>query len=122
MATILEITQILYPETYKGNKILPLEGQSLAFTFSNTTSIERTLFFEHEGNAAIIQGKWKLVKEYPYSWELYDRESDRTELNNIISLYNEKARELELAYHQWAARCGVIPWDIYLKQNKFIQN
>ncbi|NHJ19734.1 MAG: arylsulfatase [Candidatus Lokiarchaeota archaeon] len=121
MATIIEITHSPYPEKYNGDKILPLEGQSLALSFSSTTSIERTLFFEHEGNAAVIQGNWKLVKEYPYSWELYDRESDRTELDNIISRYPVKARELELAFHQWAKRCGVIPWDLYLTNNRFIQ-
>ena len=77
MATILDITQTEYPTEYQGNPILPLEGRSLLPVFAADNSDQRPLFWEHEGNAAVRCGKWKLVKEYPGSWELYDMEQDR---------------------------------------------
>ena len=43
------------------------------------------MFWEHEGNAAVRIGKWKLVKRYPRAWELYDMDADRTELNDLAS-------------------------------------
>ena len=58
------------------------------------------------------QGKWKLVSAHGGSWELYDLEADRTELNNVIEAHPEKARELEALYRAWAERCGVQPWPI----------
>ncbi len=36
----------------------------------------RSLFWEHEGNHAVREGKWKLVSRFPNSWELYDMERD----------------------------------------------
>ncbi|WP_317168901.1 sulfatase-like hydrolase/transferase [Lunatibacter salilacus] len=42
------------------------------------------LFWEHRGNKAGRNGKWKIVhKQSERIWELYDLESDRTELNDV---------------------------------------
>lgn len=65
MATIIEITGTPYPETYEGNDILPLEGYSLLPVFERDNLESRPLFWEHEGNAAVRIGKWKLVRKYP---------------------------------------------------------
>ncbi len=109
MATIVDITGSQYPEEYKGNKILPLEGTSLVPIFDNRDNDKGMLFFEHEGNAAVREGKWKLVKDYPNEWELYSMEDDRTELNNLIDKFPERAKNMINAYEEWAKRCGVIP-------------
>lgn len=68
--------------------------------------------WEHEGNRAIRDGKWKLVSKHPGAWELYDLESDRTELNNLAPKFPEKARELAEKWERWAQRVGVHPWPI----------
>ena len=43
------------------------------------------MFWEHEGNAAVRIGQWKLVKRYPRAWELYDMDADRTELHDLAA-------------------------------------
>lgn len=75
--------------------------------------IERyALFWEHEGNRAVRQGKWKLVAKHGDPWELYDLEKDRTEVNDVAAQYPAKAGELLGLYGDWAERCGVLPWPV----------
>lgn len=109
MATILEVTGGKYPKNYKGNRVFPLEGKSLVPVISKDTLDDRPLCWEHEGNAAVREGKWKLVKRYPGPWELYNMEQDRTELNDLSSEYPDKVKEMSEKYVTWANRCGVIP-------------
>ena len=109
MATFVEIAHAEYPETHDGNPILPLEGHSLVSVFTHDDLPERPLFWEHEGNAAVRLGHWKLVKEYPGEWELYDMRADRTETNDLASRHPDVAEDLGRQYEAWAERCGVIP-------------
>jgi arylsulfatase A-like enzyme len=109
MATLVEIAGAKYPDIYKGNPILPLEGHSLVSVFASDDLPERPLFWEHEGNAAVRLGRWKLVREYPGEWELYDMLEDRTETNDIASGHPEVVEDLGSQYAAWAERCGVIP-------------
>ena len=67
------------------------------------------MFWEHEGNAAVRIGKWKLVKRYPRDWELYDMDGDRTELHDLAASEPLRVQEMAKQYDAWAERCGVIP-------------
>ena len=116
MATCLEVAGANYPEEYNGNPILPLEGTSLAPIFDGSSNDKEALYWEHEGNKSIRQGKWKLVTKYPGPWELYDMEADRTELNDLSATYPELVKELDGLYQNWADRCPVEPWDQILER------
>lgn len=118
MATVLEITGAAYPNSYKGNEILPPEGVSLVPSFKGDYEREQPLFWEHEGNAAVRVGKWKLVREYPKPWELYDMELDRTETNDLAAQHPDKVKEMIALYEDWAKRCGVIPREKILEEMK----
>jgi arylsulfatase len=111
MATCLDAADASYPSSYRGHPILPTEGRSLIPIFHGRTCVERPVFWEHEGNRAVRLGKWKLVSRYPNDWELYDMESDRTELNNLSGQQLDKVKELVAIYDDWAKRCGVLPWN-----------
>jgi arylsulfatase len=67
------------------------------------------MFWEHEGNAAVRIGNWKLVRKYPDPWELYDMERDRTELNDVSPQHPDRVKDMLAQYEAWAKRCGVIP-------------
>lgn len=112
MATCLDVSGTKYPSTYKGRPVIPLEGRSLAPVFQGR---QRTghphICWEHEGNRAVRQGKWKLVAKFKGPWELYDLAADRTETRDLVRENPAKAKELAGIYEAWAQRCGVVPYD-----------
>jgi arylsulfatase len=112
MATCVDVAGAEYPSEYKGNKITSAEGKSLVPAFDNKPIQREALYFEHEGNRAVRQGKWKLVSRHPGQWELYDIEADRTELTNLAQKYPQKVEQLKALYKSWAARCCVQPWPV----------
>lgn len=109
MATILDITGCHYPSKFNDNEIEPLAGQTLKPVFLKDQIDRSPMFWEHEGNAAVRIGNWKLVKRYPLNWELYDMESDRTELHDLAQKHPERVVDMAHQYNAWALRCGVIP-------------
>jgi arylsulfatase len=108
MATVLELTGTPYPATFEGRAIDPLEGRSLLSVFGKDGGARPPMFWEHEGNAAVRIGQWKLVKRYPLDWELYDLDADRTELIDLAAQHPARVAEMAAQYDAWAARCGVI--------------
>ena len=52
------------------------------------------MFWEHEGNAAVRIGQWKLVRKYPEPWELYDMEADRTETVDLAAQQPERVADM----------------------------
>lgn len=110
MATILDATGTPYPTTWQGHAVDALEGHSLLGVLRSGEQPQRpAMFWEHEGNAAVRIGQWKLVRKYPDPWELYDMEADRTELNDISAQHPERVKQMLEQYQAWANRCGVIP-------------
>lgn len=111
MATVVDITGAKYPTEYKGNKIQPMEGVSLMPAFAGKP-LERKnpIYFEHEGNRAIRNGKWKLVMKLTGPWELYDIEADRTEQHDLMKVKPEMATKLAADWDAWAERADVDPW------------
>ena len=111
MATCIDVAGAEYPASFHEKPIIPLEGKSLLPTFRGQQRAGHdAIFWEHEGNRAVRQGKWKLVSRYPGKWELYDLEADRTELHDLAADHPDKVKELTSLYDRWAQRAGVVPW------------
>ena len=111
MATCLDLAQAPYPTEHRGRPVIPLEGRSLLPIFqTGSRQPHPALFWEHEGNRAVLQGDWKLVSRYPGDWELYNLAQDRTEMRNLAP--NESARvvSMQSLYRAWARKCGVVEW------------
>jgi arylsulfatase A-like enzyme len=112
MATCVDVAGASYPKQRSGQGVQPMEGVSLVPTFAGKSLPERPIFWEHEGNRAVRQGKWKLVSKHPGGWELYDMDTDRTEMHDLAAQHPEKVQELKTLYATWADRCGVQPWPL----------
>ena len=112
MATAVDVAQANYPTMFQGEAITPLQGVSLRAAFADQPlPRQMPLFWEHEGNRAVRQDRWKLVAKGPAGqWELYDMQTDRTEMHDLAEAEPEKLRELVLHWESWAQRAHVIPW------------
>ncbi len=112
MPTCLDLAGVPYPQKAKSGQTPPaLAGTSLRPIFEGRTRTDRApMFWEHEGNAAMRDGQWKLVSRFPDAWELHDMEADRTELHNVAEQQPERVKQMATAYDAWAKRIGALPW------------
>jgi arylsulfatase A-like enzyme len=111
MATAVDLAGAKYPREHDGQAIEPMQGVSLRPAFEGK-ALGRTqpLCWEHEGNKAVRDGKWKLVIRHRLPWELYDMEADRTEQHDLIKQHPDIAAKLEAAWNEWAKRTYVDEW------------
>lgn len=119
MATCADVGGAKYPTEVNGVPIQPMEGKSLVPAFANQPIQRDALYWEHEGNAAIRVGDWKLVRMgRPGKWELYDMTKDRTELNDLSDKYPDKVKDMLAKWDAWAKRANVKPYPSPGKKKK----
>lgn len=108
MPTLLELSGAEYPSELNGNELTPLEGISLLPVFKGEEKEQhKAIFWEHFGNKAIRVGEWKLVSADNGAWELYNMKKDRTEMNNLIQKYPDRAETMVRMWKEWADRSNV---------------
>lgn len=112
MATCVDVGGAKYPTEFEGRKILPMEGRSLRPAFANRPIRRPDAFYwEHEGNAAVRVRELKLVRAGRNGpWELYNLETDRTELHDVAAEQPQGAKELAAMWEAWAQRANVKPY------------
>ena len=112
MPTLLEAAGASYPSEFNGQPLKPLRGESFLPALSGgSIGRQRPMYFEHESNCAVRDGRWKLVSRHPGQWELYDMVADRTELCDLSDA-NPRQRDRMAATHAELSRqLGVRPWD-----------
>lgn len=94
-----------------GIPVKDLPGQSLSYLWKANSVAPRTYCWEHEGNQAIRQGDWKLVKDQEDpSWELYNLKLDPTETNNLASKEMARVKSMQAVYVNWSQKVGVQPF------------
>ncbi len=121
MATCVSLSGASYPAERAGVRVTPLEGASLEPLLRGKSVAGRPLFWEHEGNRAVREDQWKLVTRFPGSWELYDMEKDRSELNDLAFRHPDLVRRLSGLYEDWAGRAQVTAWQDVQRELKKIR-
>lgn len=113
LPTCLDLAGAAFPSTRGDVPTIPPEGVALTPVL-NAEPLTRSkpLFWEHEGQRAVRDGKWKLVAGFDEPWELYDMEADRTELADLSLSQPDIVRRLIAKYEAWARRIGVKPWPV----------
>ena len=111
MPTCVELAGAKYPAEVNGHAIQPMEGRSLVPAFDDHHINRNPLYWEHEGNAAIRIGDWKLVRfGRQGAWELYNLKTDRTELHNLAATEPTRAKQLAAEWDAWTERAQVTPF------------
>ena len=111
MPTLAELAGAKYPARFDGHDIRPMSGRSFAGAFDGkplTRSVP--IFWEHEGNKAVRDGKWKLVAQFGAPWQLYDMSTDRTETRDLAAAHPDIAARMTQQWNDWAAKSFVDPW------------
>ena len=118
--TLYDALGVTYPASLNGNTLEPLVGGSMLPAIQSSDTQSSQLWWEHIGNGAIIKGKWKLVRQYDWEWELYDLTTDRNELKDLSGSNPQIVAELSVEWQKLADQYGVIPFrktlEIYHKQ------
>jgi arylsulfatase len=110
-ATCLAAAGTPAPTGRQGKPVLPPEGRSLLPAFAGQPLSRDALFWEHEGNAAVRAGDWKLVRQgREGSWELYDLAKDRTEQTDLAAIQPDQVKTLAAQWEAWAVRANVKPY------------
>ncbi|MHC4525955.1 MAG: arylsulfatase [Planctomycetota bacterium] len=117
MPTILELAGVDYPATFKGRKIEPMRGRSMAPLLDGTkkTIYKDTEFVggEMNGDKWMRQGDLKAVMvSKPYGtgqWQLFDVVKDPGEAKDLSKSMPDKLNELKAAWDDYAKDVGVVP-------------
>jgi arylsulfatase len=109
IATCVDVAGAKYPGELDGKKILAPEGVSLVPAFADQPIARDFLAWEHEGNRAIREGKWKLVSIAGAPWELYDMDADRVEMNDLSAAQTARVQAMSAKWETWAKRTNVLP-------------
>ena len=124
--TILEAAGIPEPKVVNGTPQIPMEGVSMAYTFTDAKAKERhdTQYFEIAGNRAIYHDGWlaRVIHRAPWEyqpratldkdvWELYDVRNDFSLANNLAAKNPQKLAELQALFMKEAEARHVLPLD-----------
>lgn len=112
LPTCMDLAGAKFPTEFNGKPTLPPEGESLRpFLVSSSSNRTKPLFWEHEGNAAVRTGDWKITRlGYNASWELYNMKADRTEQHDLATEQPERVKSMAAQWDAWATRAFVKPW------------
>lgn len=105
--TFYDLAGISYPEVFNEQEVYPLRGSSLLpFISGNSEEIhnkEYVFALEHNGNAMLRKGKWKITNVvHPFNTEnfaLYDLSRDLSEQSDLREAEPEKYEEM---LKEWA--------------------
>ncbi|MEX2580522.1 MAG: arylsulfatase [Verrucomicrobiales bacterium] len=105
MATCLDAAGEPYPENFDGREAHPLAGKSLLPVLEGRARAGHdSLCWATSGAKAVREGSWKLVAANGKPWELYDLDTDRSELNDLAAQHPERVAAMEKVFEEWHSR------------------
>ena len=124
--TILDTAGLPEPKSVNGTPQTPIEGVSMAYTFTDAMAPSRhtTQYFEIFGNRAIYNDGWiagtvhRAAWEFKPrttlendKWELYDTRTDFSLANDLAAKYPGKLKEMQDLFMKEAVKYSVLPID-----------
>jgi len=118
--TVLELLSIQQPKVVNGVDQRPMDGVSMAYTFSDSKAPSRreTQYYEMLGHRAIYHKGWKAVVTHRLGedfdkdrWELYNVAQDFSESDDLAAANPVKLREMIERWWSEAGKNNVLPLD-----------
>ena len=124
--TVLELAGLPQPTMVDGIKQKPLEGVSMAYTFTDAEapSTHTVQYFEFAGNRGIYKDGWYAAALHKFSWEptprsayeddewqLYNTVEDFACVHDLAASEPAKLKELQDAFMEEALKYNVLPLD-----------
>lgn len=104
MPTFLDAAGIEHPTHRNGRPVHRLDGTSLLPVLAGgTREPPGELYWQWNKGRAVRQGRWKLVSVDKHPWELYDIETDGTELDDLAGRMPSRVEEMARLWNQWKA-------------------
>jgi len=122
----LEAAGLPEPKSVNGTAQTPIEGVSMAYTFTDAKAPSRhtTQYFEIFGNRAIYQDGWLAGTVHRAAWEfkprraleddlweLYDARTDFSLANDLAAKNPQKLKEMQDLFMKEAVKYSVLPLD-----------
>lgn len=118
MATCVDVAGAAYPKQYAGYTITPLQGKSLRPHFTGGSNNRGMVYWEHEANIAMRDGKWKLVAKTPEDetfqqshLQLYDMDADPSEQHDLAAKDPARVKAMYAKWMTWAKSIHAFPLD-----------
>ncbi len=118
--TVLEVTGVPEPTSVNGIEQIPVQGTSLAYTFTKPAAKtrKRVQYYEMLGSRAIWSGGWTAVawhkKDTSWAddkWELYHTDVDVTQVNDLAAKRPDKLQQMIATWQAEAEKFQVLPLD-----------
>jgi arylsulfatase len=103
MPTLLDLAGIDGSGKEPGQCYPEMHGKSLVPAFRKDGSVDHDyIFFEHQGNNALIEGNWKIVSSRldGGAWELFNLEEDRSEQNDLSEKLPGKLKTMTATWEE----------------------
>ncbi len=124
--TIYELLKIPHPAVVHGNKQIPIDGVSLAYTFddASTPTKKKIQFFDNNGSRAIYKDGWMACAFGPFipwntpasisriqnwdsatdQWELYNLNDDFSQADDLSKTHPDKLNQLKNEFLELAKK------------------
>lgn len=120
--TIYDLLDIDPPQTLKGYKQSPIEGESFAASLTDPAAQSKTTqFYTMLGQRSIYHEGWLACTVHPPlsgwgkfeldEWELYDIANDRSQSKNLAAQEPERLEQLKALWSEQAANYNGLPLD-----------
>lgn len=113
LPTILELAGIEQDSYENSSELLPIRGASFAPLLADLTAVihddKETIALDHAGISFLIQGDWKISRRVDSDiWQLFNKQEDPSELNDLATQQPKKLAELVAGYEAHAAEVGIV--------------
>ncbi len=102
MPTLLDVTGATYPETYKGESVVEMQGRSLLpILKGQERTREGPIFNKWADGRSIYRDGWKLIQQGDRDWELYNLREDRSETTDLAEERPSLVEDLAARWEKW---------------------